>query len=109
HVAVLQAVLDRAVGLRLADAQRIAPVMYRAPVPAFPGIGIVVDARHADRVCEAEQRREVVADVAPGVVRAVRHRDAAGTVFALLALDLVGDQLDRLFPGNAHIARLAAV
>ena len=36
HVAILQAVLDRAVSFRLADAQRISPVMDRAPVPAFP-------------------------------------------------------------------------
>src|SRR5262249_32874175 len=56
-----------------------------------------------------EQRREVVADIAPGMVRAVRHRDAAGAVFALLALDLVGDDPDRLVPGDAHIARLAAI
>ena len=56
HVAVLQAVLDRAVGFRLADAQRVAPVMHGAPVPAFPGVRIVVYARHADRVGEAEQR-----------------------------------------------------
>ncbi len=66
-------------------------------------------ARHADRVGEAEQRREVVADIAPGVVRAVRDRDGAGAVLALLALDLVGDELDRLLPGDAHVAGLAAV
>src|SRR5438445_734542 len=57
HVAVLQAVLDRAIGLRLADAQRVAPMVHGAPVPAFPRVGIVVHARHADRVGEAEQRR----------------------------------------------------
>ena len=68
-----------------------------------------MDARHADRVGEAEQRREVVADVAPGVVRAVRDRDAAGAVFGLLPLDLVGDDGDRLVPGDAHVAGLAAV
>ena len=83
--------------------------MHRAPVPAFPAVGIVVHARHADRVGEAEQRREVVADIAPGVVRAVRGSDAAGTVFALLPFDLVGDELDRLLPGDADITRLAAV
>ena len=68
-----------------------------------------MDARHADRVGEAEQRREVVADIAPGVMRAVRERDGAGAVFALLPLDLVGDELDRLVPGDAHVAGLAAV
>ena len=109
HVAVLQAVLDRAVGLRLADPQRVAPVMHGAPVPAFPGIRVVVHARHADRIGEAEQRREVVADIAPGMMRAVRERDGARAMLALLPLDLGGDERDRLFPGDAHIAGLAAV
>ena len=68
-----------------------------------------MDARHADRIGEAEQRREVVADIAPGVMRAVREGDGARAVFALLPLDLVGDELDRLVPGDAHIAGLAAV
>ncbi len=83
--------------------------MHCAPVPAFPAVGIVVHARHADRIGEAEQRGEVVADVAPGVVRAVRHRDGAGTMLALLAPDLVGDDLDRFVPRDAHVAGLAAV
>ena len=109
HVAVLQAVLDGAVGLRLADAQRVAPVVHRAPVPAFPAVGIVVHLRVADRVGEAEQRGEVVADIAPGVMRAVRHRDRAGAVVALQPLDLAGDEVERLVPGDAHVARLAAV
>ena len=100
----LQAVLDRAVGLRLADAQRIAPVVHRAPVPAFPAVGIVMDLRVADRVAEAEQRREVVADVAPGMVRAVRHRHHAGPIGALESLDLAGDEVERLLPGDAHVA-----
>ena len=69
----------------------------------------MVDARHADRVGEAEQRREVIADIAPGVMRAVREGDGARAVFALLPLDLVGDDLDRLVPGDAHVAGLAAV
>src|SRR6267154_2008156 len=66
-------------------------------------------ARHADRIGETEQCREVVADIAPGVMRAVRYRNGARTMGELLALDLVGDDLDRLFPGDAHIARLAAI
>ena len=86
HVAVLQAVLDGAVGFRLADAQRVAPVVHGAPVPAFPAIGIVVHARHADRIGEAVERRQVVADVAPGVMRAVRGGDRAGPVIALQRL-----------------------
>src|SRR5665811_224490 len=92
----LQAVFDRAVGLRLADAQRVAPVMRRAPIPAFLGVGIVMDARHADRIGEAVESGKVVADIAPGVVRAMRGRNRARSVLALAALDLAGDQIDRL-------------
>ena len=84
-------------------------MVHGAPVPALPAVGVVVHARHADRVGEAEQRGEVVADVAPGVVRAVAHRDRARAVVALLPLDLVGDDVERLVPRDAHIARLAAV
>ncbi len=109
HVAVLQTVLDRAVGLRLADAQRVAPVMHRAPVPAFPGIRIVVNARETDRVAEAEQRGEVVADIAPGVMRTMRHRDGARAVVALHPFDLAGHEVERLLPGDARITGLAAV
>ncbi len=54
HLAVLQAVLDRAVVLALADAQAVAPVMRRAPVPAFPAVGVVVHLGVADRIHEAE-------------------------------------------------------
>jgi hypothetical protein len=72
--------------------------MHRAPVPAFPAVGIVVDLGVADRIAEAMQRREVVADVAPGVVRAVGHRHDAGAVTALKALDLGGDEIERLAP-----------
>ena len=109
HVAALQAVLHGAVGFRLADPQRVAPVMHGAPVPAFPGIRVVMHARHADRIGEAEQRREVVADIAPGMMRAVRERDGAGPVLAFLPLDLGGNEPDRLLPGDAHIAGFAAV
>ncbi len=69
----------------------------------------MVDARHADGVGEAEQRREVVTDIAPGMMRAVREGYGAGPVFALLPLDLVGDDFYRLVPGDAHVAGLAAV
>ncbi len=68
-----------------------------------------MDARHADRVGEAEQRGQVVADIAPGVVRAMRGGDRAGPVVALATLDLAGDQIERLVPRDTHIAGLAAV
>src|SRR6476469_10148141 len=68
-----------------------------------------MDARHADGIGEAEQRRQVVTDIAPGVMRAVRKGDGAGSVLALLPLDLVGDELDLFLPGDAYVAGLAAV
>src|SRR6185312_12942390 len=71
HVAILQTVLDRAVGFGLADAQRMAPMMHRAPIPAFPAVGIVMHGGVADGVLEAVERREVVADIAPGMMRAM--------------------------------------
>ena len=93
----------------MADAQRMAPVMHRAPVPAFPAVGVVMDLGVADRVAKAEQGGKIIADVAPGVMRAVRHRHHARTVGALEPLDLACDKVERLLPGDAHIAGLAAV
>src|ERR1700733_16081839 len=83
--------------------------MHRAPIPALPRIWIVMDARHADGVGEPEQRGKIVTDIAPGVMRALREGDRARAVFALLPLDLGGDDPDRLVPGDAHVAGLAAI
>ncbi len=80
-----------------------------APVPAFPAVGIVVHLGMADRVHETEIGRQVIADVAPGVVRAVRRGDGARAILRLHALDLVGDDGDRLVPTDALVARDAAV
>ena len=66
-------------------------------------------ARHADRVGEAVERGQIVADIAPGMMRAVRGGDRAGAVIALAALDFAGDEIERLLPGDAHVVRLAAV
>src|SRR6266571_655140 len=109
HVAVLQAVLDCAVGLRLADAKRVSPMVHIAPVPAFPAVGIMMDLRVTDSVAEAEQRGEVVTDIAPGVVRTVRYRHHAGTVGTLEPFDFAGDEIERFLPRDAHITRLATV
>src|SRR5208282_3724677 len=109
HLAALEAVLDGAVGLALADAQRVAPVMGRAPVPAFPGIGVVMDLGMADGVAEAIERRQVVADIAPGVMRAMRYRHHARPISAFQLLDLVRDEIERLIPRDSYVAGLAAV
>src|SRR5262245_23308832 len=84
-------------------------MVHRAPVPAFPAVGIVVDLGVADRVAEAEQRGQVVADIAPGMVRAVRHRHHARAIGALEPLDLAADEVERLVPGDADVTGLAAV
>ena len=109
HVAVLQAVLDRAVGLRLADAQRVAPVVRRTPVPALPAIRVVMDGGVSDRVAEAVERGEVVADVAPGVMRAVADGHGTRPMLALDALDLGGGDIERLVPRDALVAGDAAL
>src|SRR5215472_14460209 len=79
------------------------------PIPALPRVRIVMDARHTDRIGKTEQRGKVVTDIPPGMMRAVRECDRARTVFPLLPFNLVGDELNRLGPGDSHISRLAAV
>src|SRR4029077_976965 len=61
------------------------------------------------RVAKAEQGGKIVTDVAPGVMRAVRDGHHAGTIGALEPLDLACDEIERLLPGDAHIAGFAAV
>src|SRR5207253_7136771 len=50
-----------------------------------------------------------IADVAPGVMRAVRYRHHAGTIGPLEPLDLACDEVERLLPGDAHISGFAAI
>ena len=83
--------------------------MRRAPVPAFPAVGVVVHLRHADRVLELAQRGEVVADVAPRVMRRVAARDRAVAVHRLLPRDLVRDDVERFVPADALVTGDAAV
>src|SRR5262249_40811090 len=84
-------------------------MMHRAPVPAFPAVGVVMDLRVADRVAETEQRRKVVAATAHRMVRSMRYRHRARAVGPLQSLDLGGNEVERLIPRNTHIAGLAAV
>ena len=109
HLGFFEQVLDGPVGLRLADAHRAAPVMRRAPVPAFPAVGVVVHLGHADRVLELAKRGEVVADVAPRVMRRVAARDRAVAVHRLLPCDLGRDDVERLVPADALVTGDAAV
>ena len=109
HFGVLEAILHRPVGLRLPHAHRPAPVVRRAPVPAFPAIGVVVHLGHADGVLELAQRAQVVADVPPGVVRRVTAGDRARAVNRLLPLDLVRDDVERFVPAYALVTGYAAI
>ena len=83
--------------------------MRRAPVPAFPAVGVVVHLGHADRVLELAKRGEVVADVAPRVVRRVAARDRAVAVHRLLPRDLGRDDIERFVPADALVTGDAAV
>jgi hypothetical protein len=83
--------------------------MRRAPVPAFPAVRVVMDLGHADRVFEFAQRAQVVADVAPRVMRRVAARDRAVAVHRLLPRDLVRDDVERFIPADALVTRDAAV
>ncbi len=109
HLGFLEAILDPAVARRHADAHRIAEVVHGAPVPALPAVRVGGDPGEADQVGETHQRAQVIADVAPLVVR--RHREGDGTrpVDALLPVDLLGDDVQRLVPADAHVAGLAPV
>ena len=109
HLAVLQQILDGAVSFTLADAHRVAPVMRGAPVPAFPAVRIMMDGCVTDGIAEAVQSAEVIADMAPGMMRAVRDSHGARTMIVLHAFDLAGDHVERLRPRDADIFRLATV
>ena len=109
HLGFLEAVLDPAVACRHADAHRIAEMVHRAPVPALPAVRVGGDAGEADQIGEAHERAEVIADVSPLVVGRHGKGDRAGAVDALLPVDLLGDDVERLVPADAHVAGLAPV
>ena len=109
HLGFLEAVLDPAVARRHADAHRIAEMVHGAPVPALPAVRVGGDPGEADQVGEAHQRAEVIAHVAPLVMGRHREGDRARPVHALLPVDLLGDDVQRLVPADAHVAGLAAV
>ena len=109
HLGFLHEIFDQAVGFGLPEAHAVAVMVHRAPVPALPAVGIVDHAGIADGVEELVRSADVVADIAPGMVRAVVGDDRALAVLGLDALDLGCDQVERLIPADAHIARNAAV
>ena len=105
HLAFLEAVLDRAVAFRRAEAHALSPVMHGPPVPSLPAVGVVADRGPADVVEEPEPRAEPVADDAPEMVGAATVEDRPGAVDLFYAPDLVGHDVQRLVPADSLIPR----
>ena len=108
QLGVLQAILHRAIGLSCAKPHAVTPVMLCTPEPALPAIRRVHQLGHTDKVPEAVESTQIVTEVAPLVVRTVRHGDSTGTHF-LAALDLARHDVDRFFPTDLNKFRLAAI
>ena len=108
HLGFLQAVLDEAVEAGHADAHRIAVVVRRAPVPAFPAVRVVVHAREAEQIAEAQRARGNSRHCPTGDANHA-DRDRSGPMDLALALDLVGDDVERLIPADADVAGHAPV
>ena len=109
HLGFLEAVFDAAIGFALADAERLSPMVHGAPIPAFPTVRIMMNARHADRIDEAVIGRQVVADIAPGVVRTVTVGDGAGPMHRLGAFDLARHNVEGFVPADLFVAGFSAV
>ena len=109
HLGVLHAVFHGAVGLAPAIVRAIAPVMRRAPVPAFPAIRVMRHRSAADHIEEPVARALPIAQYAPGVMRSAAVQDRPRPMLALHALNLRDDDVQRLIPADALVARDAPV
>src|SRR5208337_3891818 len=109
HLGFLEAILDPAIARRHSNAHRIAEMVHGTPVPALPAIRVGRDSGEADQIGEAHERAEVIPHVSPLVVGRHGKGDGTGAVDALLPVDLLGNDIQRLVPANTHIARLAPV
>ena len=110
HVAVLADVVhDVVVRGHHAD-EALAPHMLGAPIPAFPAVGVADLLGEAAQLVE-EQRGAAVRrmDHLALAVAVALHQDGQRAVCVADALDLVGDELCGLVPGDAHVLALAAV
>ena len=105
----LEAVFHGAVEARNPEAHVVAEVVHRAPVPPLPADRAEGDPGVADQIAEAKQRAQPVADVAPLVVGGLLDGDGTRAVLALHALDLAGDEIERLVPADALVLRDPAV
>ncbi len=109
HLAVLERVLQQVVLLGQAQAVALAPHVRGAPVPALPGVGVVLAVGEAHQVHEAEVGAVPVADVAPHVVRTRGAEDGAGPVLPFDPFDLGRDDVERVVPGDGLVAGDTAV
>ena len=110
HVAVLGDVLHHVVGGGHHADEALAPHVLGAPVPAFPAV------RVPDLLGEAAHLVEEQGGAAVGsvdhlalAVAVALHQDGQRSVFLVHALDLGGDEVGRLVPGDPHELALAPV
>ena len=106
---VLQGVAEAIVGLRHAQAPEEPVGVRRAPVPAFPAVGVVEHRGELQHVHEAGEGAHLVAHDAPVVVRRGDAADGRAAVGLLDPHDLLGHDVGGLFPGDALVAGFAAV
>ena len=104
HLGVLEGIFEQIVLLRNPKAMAVAPHRHSAPVPALPAVGIVGGVSESHEVQEAVVGAVSVADVAPEVVGAFGGEDRTRAVLVPAARDLVGDDVERLVPGDRFVA-----
>ena len=109
ELGVSQRVLEQVVVLGVAEPPPEAVGVRRAPVPAFPAVGVVQDVGEPDEVEEPGPGRGPVPEVAPVVVRGGSGRDRLRPVVGADALHLAGDEVQRLVPADPLVAGLAPV
>src|SRR5271165_3595628 len=109
HIGFLEAVLEASVSCGHADAHGTAKMVHGAPVPTFPTVRIGGNSSETDEICETHQRAEVIADIAPLMVGRHRKSNRTRPMHALLAVDFLGDNIERLVPADADIAGFSPV
>ncbi len=109
ELGVAERILEQVVVLGVAQPPVVAVGVGRAPVPAFPAVGVVEDVGEPDHVEEAGPRSRAVAEVPPVVVGGGPGHDRLGAVIGADALHLAGDEVESFVPADPLVARLAAI
>ena len=84
-------------------------MVHCAPVPSLPAVRVGHDLGKAYGIEKPEHGAEVIADVAPVVMRAVADGDGARAAVATDALDFVRNDVEGFVPTDPLITRDAAV